>query len=135
MKKSIIKTFNNSTYDIDLIIANQYTTLKDLEKLYNYSDKEDLDNRILEGYATTSIVCRKKDNAICILVKFNGYSKKKGINKHVDLINTCSHEGTHVALDIYEIINQNICFCTPEPFCYLQAWATTCIYTTLTEKK
>lgn len=133
--KRIIDTYT-TLYQIDIVVANKYTTLEELQKLYMFTDKVELNNSIIDDcIATTSIVTRKKDNKTCILVKYNQDSKVSSIDKKLDFINTCSHEATHVALDIYEIIQQQLCFCSPEPFCYLQAYATECIYKTLTRKK
>lgn len=130
-KKSVIDKYYLELYDVYLVVANQYTKLEELQKLYSYSDKVELNDRILEGCATTSCCIDKKTEASVILVKYNKHSRNKELDKTLDFINTVSHEATHVALDIYEMIGQNICYCTPEPFCYLQAWATEHIYKTL----
>ena len=130
-KKSVIDKYYLELYDVYLVVANQYTKLEELQKLYSYLDKVELDDRILEGCATTSCCIDKKTEAHVILVKYNKCSKNTELDKTLDFINIVSHEATHVALDIYEMIDQNICYCTPEPFCYLQAWATEHIYKTL----
>ena len=130
-KKSIIDIYYNEIYGIYLVVANEHVTLERLQKQYIYCDGAELNKDIMSGYCTTSRCYRKSDNAAVCLVKFNKLSEDKSIDKKLDFINTCSHEGTHVALDIYELISQNICFCSPEPFCYLQAWATERIYKTL----
>lgn len=134
MTKSIIETYYNEIYEVYLVVANEYTTLEELKELYCYSDGVELDEDIFRGGCTTSRCYRKEDDAIVILVKFNKFSRCKTRDKKLNLINICSHEATHVALDIYELIRQNVCFCTHEPFCYLQAWATERIYQTLTKK-
>lgn len=134
MKNSRIDSYYEPVYQYTLVVANKYTKLEDLQNLYVYADKVELDDKILEGIATTSCCRRKEDNAPVILVKYNHDSTVTSINKSLDIINTCSHEATHVALNIYESIGQNICFCTPEPFCYLTAWATECIYKTISNK-
>ena len=134
MKKSIIETYKNDTYFVDLVVANEHTTLKELRKLYMFSDKVELNEEILSGDCTTSTCIRKADDRFVILIKYNHANTCKSIDKKVDLINTVSHEATHVALDIYENIHQNVCFCSPEPFCYLVGWAAECIYKTLTKK-
>lgn len=132
--KAIIDTYA-TIYCLDLVIANKYVTLEQLKELFVYSDDTELDESIVNADATTSTVKRKSDNKYCILVKYNHGANYKmdSIQKKHDFINTCSHEATHVALDIYEACDQKVCFCSPEPFCYLQAWATECIYKTLTK--
>ena len=130
-KKSVIDIYYNEIYEVYLVVANQYATLEELKDKYTYSDGVELDSNILDGSCTTSRCHDKLTNACVILVKFNHLTKDKSKNKTLDLVNVCSHEATHVALDTYELISQNVCFCTPEPFCYLQAWATERIYKTL----
>ena len=133
-KKSIIDEYNCDIYNVILVVANRYTTLEELQKLYTYSDKVELDKDIINGDCTTSTCYRKSDGALVVLVKHNHYTTNKSLDKKLDFIDTCAHEATHVALDIYEFINQSICNCSPEPFCYLTGWATRCIYKTLTKK-
>lgn len=132
--KKRIDTYKNDIYFVDLVVANQYVELKDLQKLYTYSDGVEIDNFMLDTIASTATILRKSDNTYCILVKYNGKCLT-GRNKTLDFINTVSHEATHVALDIYDKIKQNVCTCSQEPFCYLQAWATECIYKTLKNVK
>jgi len=132
-KKSIIDIYYLELYQVYLVVANKYTTVKQLSKKYVYCNDEVLDDRILNGLATTSKCFDIKTGAKVVLVKYNKDSSVKGINKKVDRINTIAHEATHVALDIYENLDQDICYCTPEPFCYLVGWATECIYKTLTK--
>jgi len=129
--KKRIDTYKNDIYFIDLVVANEFVKLEDLKKLYVYSDGIEIDNFVLEGYATTCTITRKSDNKACILVKYNGPSKTKNINKTLDFVNTVSHEATHVAIDTYSFIHQNIYDNSSEPFCYLVGWATECIYKTL----
>lgn len=132
-KKSRIEEYYSDIYDIYLVVANEKVTLEQLKKRYKFPNGEELDDRLLEGSATTSSAIDKKTDASVLIVKYNRYPCNKTLNKKTTLVNICSHEATHVALDIYEMLGQNICFCTPEPFCYLQAWATECIYKTLTK--
>ena len=132
-KKSRIEEYYSDIYDVYLVVANEKVTLEQLKKRYKFPSGEELDDRLLEGSATTSTAVDKKTDASVLIVKYNRYPCNKTLNKKTALVNICSHEATHVALDIYEMLGQNICFCTPEPFCYLQAWATECIYKTLTK--
>lgn len=132
-KKARIDTYYCNIYEVYLVVANKYVDIKDLQKLYRYTNGEELDD--YENSICTTYVCRrKKDNAFVILVKYNRDNVVKSVNKSSDLINTCGHEACHVALDIYQSIDQNICFCTQEPLCYLVGWATECIYKTLKNK-
>lgn len=132
-KKGRIDTYS-TIYYVDLVVSNQFVELKELQKLYTYSDGTDLNEDIMNSECTTSTVMRKSDNKDCILVKFNKYSDIKGISKEVDLINTITHESGHVAIDIYSHMRQDICPCSSEPFCYLLGWVGECIYKTLKNK-
>ena len=114
-----------------MVVANQYTTLEQLSKTYSFYDDVELIDDILRGEASTSKCKDKNTGEYIILVKFNHHSWIKGVDKTTNFINTISHEATHVALDVYELCDQNVCFCSPEPFCYLQGWACECIYKTL----
>ena len=129
-KKSRIDTYE-TIYYVDLVVANQYTTLEELKKLYIYSDGVELDEQIMDTTASTSTIRRKSDGKDCILVKFNGYAGIKCIDKKTELHNTIAHEAGHVCIDIYDHMRQNICPCSQEPFCYLLGWVTQCIYKTL----
>ena len=132
-KKSRIEEYYSDIYDVYLVVANEKVTLEQLRKRYKFPNEEELDDRLLDGSATTTTAVDKKTDASVLIVKYNRLPCNKTLNKKTTLVNICSHEATHVALDIYEMLGQNICFCTPEPFCYLQAWATECIYKTLTK--
>ena len=129
-KKSIIDTYP-TIYFVDIVVANEYTTLEELKELYTYSDGVELDDQIITGNATTATCTRKSDNKSVCLVKYNRDCRIKGIDKKSDLINTVCHEAGHVTLDIYEAMGQQICNCSPEPFCYLLGYASECIYKTL----
>lgn len=130
-KKSKIVVYRNDIYDCSLVVANQYTTIEELRKKYTIYDGTEIDKDILNGAAST---CRCRDidtGEYVIIVKYNHGTTIKGEDKASNFINTVSHEATHVALDIYELCNQHVCFCSPEPFCYLQGWACECIYKAL----
>jgi len=133
MKKSIIDTYT-TIYFVDIVVANEYSTLEELQNLYKYSDNEELDDAILGGQCTTSTCVRKSDNANVVLIKYNHHSKVKTVDKRLDFINTICHEAGHAVLDIYELIGQKVCNCSPEPFCYLLGYIAECAYKTLTKK-
>lgn len=130
-KKSKITVYKNDIYDVSLVVANQYTTIEELKKKYTFYDGVELSEDIMHAEASTAR-CRDIDTGEnVILVKYNRGTIIKGKDKTLRFINTVSHEATHVALDIYELRNQHVCFCSPEPFCYLQGWACECIYKAL----
>lgn len=131
-KESIIDTYE-TIYFVDIVVANKYSTLEELKELYTYADGVVLDEDILKPDCSTSTCRRISDNKDVILVKHNNDCQIKGIDKHLDLINTVSHEAGHCVIDIYDHMGQQICSCSPEPFCYLLGYITQCIYKTLTK--
>lgn len=128
-KKSRIEKYYNDVYEVYLVVANKYATLEQLKKNYSYADGVELDEEITKDSACTARCKDIKTGRPVIIVKFNETVK----DAKLWFTNTTAHEATHVALDIYEMIQQNVCFCSPEPFCYLVGWATECIYKTLTK--
>ena len=132
-KKAIIDTYE-TLYDIDIVVANRQVSLEKLQKLYTYGDGVVLDNFIMDSLATTAVVKRISDNKTCILIKDNKDTDVKSIDKKLDHINTIAHESLHAVLDIYDIIQQKVCTCTPEPMCYLIGYIAECVYKTLTKK-
>lgn len=132
-KKAIIDTYE-TLYDIDIVVANRQVSLDKLRKLYTYADGVILDDFIVDGLSTTAIVKRISDNKTCILIKDNKDTDVKSIDKKLDYINTIAHESLHAVLDIYDIINQKVCTCSPEPMCYLIGYIAECVYKTVTKK-
>ena len=126
-KKGIIRKYNNDIYKIELVVADKYTTLEQLKKNYTYYDGEPLDDEMMKTSACTARCKDIKTDAPVSIVKFNETVK----DDKLWFTNCAAHEATHVALDMYEAIHQNLCFCSSEPFCYLVGWATECIYKTL----
>lgn len=132
-KKAIIDTYE-TLYGIDIVVANRQVSLEKLQKLYTYPDGVVLEDFIIDGLATSAIVKRISDNKTCILIKDNKDSDVKSIDKKLDHINTITHESLHAVLYIYDIIQQKVCTCTPEPMCYLIGYIAECVYKTLTKK-
>ena len=130
-KESIIDTYS-TIYYVDIVVC-KYTTIEQLRELYDYSDTEELGEDITHFECSTTRCRRKSDNKDIILVCYNHDSRIVGTNKKLDLINTITHEAGHVALDIYAHMQQDICQCSSEPFCYLLGYIGECIYKTLTK--
>lgn len=132
-KKSIIDTYS-TIYYVDIVVANKYATLEELKELYVYSDGVELNDEILCGDATTSTCYRKSDNKAVVLIKYNGKPNVKGLDAILTLINTVCHEAGHATINIYRHMNQDICPCSSEPFCYLLGYIAECIYKTLKKR-
>ena len=132
-KKAIIDTYE-TLYGIDIVVANRQVSLEKLQKLFVYNDGATIDNFIIDGLATTCVVKRISDNKTCVLIKDNKDTDVKSVDKKLDYINTIAHESLHATLDIYDIISQKVCTCTPEPMCYLIGYIAECVYKTLTKK-
>lgn len=127
---SIIDTYT-TIYYVDIVVANKYTTLEELKELYTYSDGVELDDSIITPECCTATCKRISDNKDVILIKDNKDSALKGIDKQVEFINTVCHEAGHAVLDIYEHMQQQVCNCSSEPFCYLLGYVAECIFKTL----
>lgn len=133
-KKKHIDTYS-SIYPVDLVVANETVTLKDLQKQYSYDNEEELTEDIIDGLASTSRCRDKNTGKYVILVKYNHNTTVKGDDKRLCFINTISHEAVHVAMDIYSFVGEKV---YPndenELLAYLIGWITQCIYKTLTKK-
>lgn len=132
--KKYIDTYK-TIYGVDLVVASKNVTTKDLQKKYTCSNGEELkeDN---DNYTASTTCCQDKyTGRYVILVQYYRDSPVKGVDKKLDFINTCSHEATHVAMDIYSYIGEKV---FPEDSNELLAnligWATECIYKTWTKK-
>lgn len=130
--KSIIDVYK-TFYNVDLVVVNKYTTIKQLNKVYcdiEHNDFEDDDVCIaytVRGYD------RKTDRPV-IIVRYVRQSKWSEDQKS-DLINTAAHEALHVCMDIYSKIGEKIFEQdSNELFAYLIGWVTECIYKTWTKK-
>lgn len=132
--KTIIDTYP-TLYDVDLVVVNKYTTVEQLDKLYKYANGNSIDKGIRDGVASTSICIRKSDNKYCVLVCWNAdLPRYKVNNKKEYMINTIAHEACHVALDIYDYIQEDAKADCSEPFSYLVGWIAGCIYATISKK-
>lgn len=128
--RSRIDTYE-TIYSVVMIVANQYTTIEEIRDVVEYCDGTEIEEDVMTDCASVTCCRRKSDLMSCVFVKFNHVSEVKSVDKKVDLINTISHEAGHVALRIYQHMGQDICQCSPEPFCYLLGWAAECIYKTI----
>ena len=128
--KSRIDTYE-TMYHIDLVVANRYTKIEQLQQDYCFSDGVELDSTILDGCSTCSTVKNKKTGRFCILIKDNHTIKEKGVDKFLDLIDSITHEAMHALIDIYEDVNAQVKFDNPEPACYFMAYLCKCTAKTL----
>lgn len=122
-------------YNLDIIVANKYVTMKDLNKTYKHIDDSDLTEDDDSNIATTYLCKNRNTNDSCILVKYHRDYKNKNVNKRLELVNTASHEAIHVVMAIYDFIGEKV---YPgdnnELLAYLTGWVTKCIYDTWTKK-
>ena len=129
--KSIIDVYS-TIYNVDLVVANKYTTIKQLNKVYCNIEHNDLEDDDCVAY-TERGYDRKTDKPV-IIVRYVRQSKWAEDQKS-DLINTAAHEALHVCMDIYSKIGEKIFEQdSNELFAYLIGWVTECIYKTWTKK-
>jgi hypothetical protein len=133
--KSIIDVYP-TIYGVDLVVANRYTTIEQINKSYCTVDHEDLIDTDAAGYTayTEAFLCDKKTNKPCILVRYMQHPKYAK-DKKLELINTAAHEALHACMDIYSKIGEDVYKNdSNELFAYLIGWITECIYKTWTKK-
>lgn len=128
-KKSRIDIYE-TPYEIYFAVANKYTTLKELQEIFTYSDGAELDKNMIEDsngnkfQAVTATVKRKSDNRHFILVKYIEETSVKVEDKLLDLINLADHEACHVMFGIYKTIGQKVNLESQEEFAYQKAYIT-----------
>lgn len=135
-KKGIVDRYYCELYDTYLCVANKDATLSQIRKYVKWPDGEEFDEPMDSGAAKTFYTLTDKEtDADAILVKYNSNTQNKKVDKVIDRVGIASHEATHVALLIYQLLGQNVSFESQEPFAYLVEWATECIYKTIRNDK
>jgi hypothetical protein len=133
-KNKHIDTYS-TVYGVDVVVANKSVELKDLQKLYTYSDDKELGDEVKDCLASTATCKNRKTGRYVILVKYNKLTSIVGVNKKLDLINTASHEAFHALMYLLTFANQDI---NPdsnvETQAYYMGWLTEIIYNTWTKK-
>lgn len=128
-KKGIIDVYP-TVYNVDLVVANKYTTIAQLNKRYKTVDDKDFEDD--ECICFTQPGYDRKTNRAVVIVKYIHDYNVVGTNKKVDLVNTCAHEATHVCMKIYSKIGEDVYKDdSNELLAYLLGWVTECIYKTL----
>lgn len=131
-KKSIIDVYP-TIYDVDIVVANKYTTIKQINKLYETVDHKDFDDDDT-CLAYTQSGYNKVTNRPIILVKYCSDTIQKDKDKKLDLINTCAHEAVHVCMRIYSKTGEEVYKDDHnELLAYLLGWVTENIYKTWTK--
>lgn len=129
--KAIIDVYE-TIYDMDIVVANKYTTVEQLNKVYCDVQHDDLSE--IDAVAYTEVGYDRKTDKAVVIVKYVRDSKHAK-DKKVDLINTAAHEALHVCMDIYSKIGEKVFEQdSNELFAYLIGWVTECIYKTWTKK-
>lgn len=136
-KKGKVDRYYCELYDTYLYVANRDATLSQIRKYVKWSDGEEFDEPVDNDAAATTFfnLTDKETTADAILVKYNANTQNKKIDKVIDRVGIATHEATHVALRIYQLLSQNVSFESQEPFAYLVEWATECIYKTIRNDK
>lgn len=133
-KKKHIDTYSTNIYPLDIVVANESVQLKDLQKLYTYSDNDELNEDIIKVDASCSTCRRRLDDKYVILIKLNEVYPTNGRTKAEELIDTIAHESLHAALDTFDFIQATVDARNQEPLAYLVGFIASCVYRTLTKK-
>lgn len=119
-------------FDIDLAVCNSKCSNNYIKKNFITLSKKELTDSDLDldckGY--TMRLLSRKDNKATILVRILGVDGKTKKERDIDLLNTIVHEATHVLLDTYCKIDENISLDYQEPVAYYMGWIVNNIYTT-----
>ena len=130
-KKSIIDIYP-TIYNVDIVVANKYTTIAQINKRYMTIQEQDFEDN--DALAFTQPGYDRKTNKAIILVKYCNDYNVLGIDKKADLINTCGGQALHVCMRIYSKIGEEVFKDdSNELFAYLLGWVTECIYRTWTK--
>ena len=128
-KKGIIDVYP-TVYNVDLVVANRYVTIAQLNKRYKTADGKDFEDDDYICFTQTGY--DRKTNKAVIVVRYVHPYNAVGIDKNADLINTCAHEAAHVCMRIYSKIGEEVYKDdSNELLAYLLGWVTECIYKTL----
>lgn len=131
--KSRIDTYT-TVYDVDIVVANKYATIKQINDKYCKPDNTTF-NDDNDPIAWTSIGYDKKTNRAVVIVRYCKDGNDKKVDKKTNFINTCAHEALHVCMFIYSKIGEDVYKDdSNELFAYLIGWVTECIYKTWTKK-
>lgn len=130
-KKSIIDVYN-TIYNVDIVVANKYTTIEQLNKRYKPLEGDLFEDSDCIAY--TDLGYDRKTNMPVIIVRYVHDNNIVGVDKKTDLINTCAHEAVHVCMRIYSKIGEGVYKDdSNELLAYLTGWVTECIYKTWTK--
>jgi len=130
--RSIIDVYP-TIYCVDLVVANRYATVKQINNRYCTVDNKDFEDS--NAIAWTSVGYDKKTNRAVVIVKYCRDNVDKAVDKKIDFINTCAHEALHACMSIYSKIGEDVYKNdSNELFAYLVGWIAECIYKTWTKK-
>ena len=130
-KKSIIDVYP-TIYMVDIVVANKYATIEQINKRYKTLDDKEFEDS--NSICFTQPGYDRKTNQAVVIVKYCNDNDIVGVDKKLDLINTCGHEALHVCMNIYSKIGEDVYKNdSNELFAYLVGWVTECIYKTLTK--
>ena len=125
-KKECIVDKYSTVYSYDVYVVNNPN--KDvLNKMFRWEGKDgdfynpDYEDRVA---FTCSNATDVQNNRYCFVVVINSYISD------ADLVNTCSHEATHVAHDMLSECKIKLSEETEEVYAYLVGYVAECIYTT-----
>lgn len=128
--KSIIDHYSTAIYPVDLYVSKN-SNYKELSKIFDDITEKDVEDT--DNWATTIFGAKLKgtDDNVCLIILHDKTLKSKD---KPEVIDTLSHEALHYVIDLMEYIGQPLVRQASESLCYLQGWATKCIYKTLVKK-
>ena len=138
MKKQPHLDTYTTVYPIDIVVANEYVTAKQLQELFTYSDGSEIEDSFLDKSYTATTVGFFRRRSDGKLVSFIVYLRDTDVKTDIkaDRVNTYAHEAAHAAMDIFKYIGATISSYTDdqEAFAYLIGYIAECIYKTVNKK-
>lgn len=120
-------------YSADLVVANEYATIEELNKQFMSCDHKDLvDEPGCTAYCEK--VIERKTNICYVLVRARNIKKNSRNSKLEECICISVHEAVHAALDIYSRIREEVSLTCQEPFAYFVEYLTISIFKTFMKK-
>lgn len=124
-------------YGLNLAVCNTKCSNNDIKKLFVKLSKEELSDSDLnyncKGY-TINLLSRENYKPTSLVRIFKTECKTEE-ERDIDLLNTITHEATHVLLDTHSKMNENIYLDYQEPAAYYMGWIVGNIYKTYFKNK
>ena len=126
-KKLIVDRYENEIYPNATLYVVKNGTYENLKKTFNL-EKDEFDGNY-DACLFSGVKNLPKDETCYVVLLDNSMIKRDALYK----LGVCTHEAMHYVIRLMTDIEMKINVVTGEACCYLQEWATKCIYRTLSK--